>query len=128
MIKTSIVILLFLTLVLASSKAYTQQQVLSFEVLNAESYIPLDNAQIAITPCSCGGVTDASGRFSINLSPGEYTAAISYVGFATQNVEVNLKVGEVMFSSLAIILEMLLKEEWRTILQCFFHQFIQKYQ
>ena len=96
MIKTSIVILLFLTLVLASSKAYTQQQVLSFEVLNAESYIPLDNAQIAITPCSCGGVTDASGRFSINLSPGEYTAAISYVGFATQNVEVNLKVGEVI--------------------------------
>lgn len=83
-------------IVFGSLTLNAQQQILAFEVLDAETDVPLDNAQIAITPCACGGVTNASGRFSINLNPGRYNATVSYVGYANQQVEINLRVGEVV--------------------------------
>ncbi|WP_281542305.1 TonB-dependent receptor [Maribacter aestuarii] len=76
--------------------AIAQEQILSFLVLNEETDIPLDNAQIAITPCNCGGVTNPSGRFSINLSPGQYSVTVSYIGFAAQTLDINLQVGEII--------------------------------
>lgn len=54
---------------------------ISFEVLNQETGLPLDDAQIAITPCACGGITNRSGRFSIRLPQDTYSITVSFIGF-----------------------------------------------
>ncbi len=69
---------------------------LSFEVLVAETGLPLDDVQIAITPCACGGVTNPSGRFSINLPEGTYTATLSYIGFQNQVMTIELNKGTII--------------------------------
>ncbi|WP_238718881.1 TonB-dependent receptor [Pelagihabitans pacificus] len=67
-----------------------QEYTLSFEVLAAETGLPLDDASISITPCACGGVTNSSGRFSISL-PGEvYTIRVSFIGFRDYSRTVEL--------------------------------------
>ncbi len=64
---------------------------LSFEVLAEETGLPLDDAQIAITPCACGGVTNAAGRFSISLPADTYQINVSFIGFSddTRTLELN---------------------------------------
>ena len=75
--KLIIIVLLFGGLFSNAQEEYT----LSFEVLNEETGLPLDDAQIAITPCACGGVTNRSGRFSIRLPQDRYTVTTSFIGF-----------------------------------------------
>jgi len=72
--------------------AYGQGSVhqLSFEVKEQSNGTPLENVQIAITPCACGGVTDENGLFSIELSGGTYTIRIRHVGFGEQTERVAL--------------------------------------
>ncbi|HMB62180.1 MAG TPA: TonB-dependent receptor [Eudoraea sp.] len=69
---------LFFTFV---SPGLGQEFGLSFEVLDKESGIPMENAQISITPCNCGGVTSAGGRFSISLPEDSYQINISFIGY-----------------------------------------------
>ncbi len=59
----------------------SQEFALSFEVLTAAGGLPLEDAQIAITPCACGGITNTAGRFSIKLPQNNYTITVSYIGF-----------------------------------------------
>ncbi len=59
----------------------SQEFALSFEVLTAAGGLPLEDAQIDITPCACGGITNTSGRFSIQLPQNNYTITVSYIGF-----------------------------------------------
>ncbi len=74
----------------------SQDVILTLSVLDNETNIPLENAQIAITPCACGGITNASGRFSINLEPGAYQVSVSYIGFSTENLNVDLAQGKII--------------------------------
>ncbi|NAS10377.1 TonB-dependent receptor [Poritiphilus flavus] len=71
--------------------AQTREYTMSFEIFIGESGIPLDNAQIAITPCNCGGVTNRFGRFSIVLPQDTYDVSISFIGYTQvrQTVELN---------------------------------------
>ena len=66
-----------------SSATFAQQSVheLALKVTEQSTGAPLINANIAITPCECGGETDENGFFSITLSQNTYTITISYVGF-----------------------------------------------
>ncbi len=66
---------------ICNSKVQAQDYGLSFEVVVEATGLPLDDVQISITPCACGGVTNRSGRFSIGLPPGQYTATLSFIGF-----------------------------------------------
>jgi len=76
-IKHIILILFFGSPFIYGQEEYT----VSFEVLNQETGLPLDDAQIAITPCACGGITNRSGRFSIRLPQDTYSITISFIGF-----------------------------------------------
>ncbi|MGE5943672.1 MAG: TonB-dependent receptor, partial [Flavobacteriales bacterium] len=67
-----------------------QEYSLSFQVLDVVNNRPFDNAQIIITPCACGGVTDINGEFSINLPKGNYNIKVSYIGFKTVEREIIL--------------------------------------
>ncbi len=73
--------------------SYAQQQDhdLSFKILNENTGLPLDNAQISVDPCNCGGVSNAAGRFSITLPEDTYTLTIRYIGFQeyVQSLELN---------------------------------------
>jgi hypothetical protein len=63
---------------------------LSVEVLAQETGLPLDNAQISITPCDCGGVTDLDGQLTTILPEDIYTITISFIGFSDYVQEVTL--------------------------------------
>ncbi|MGI9552076.1 MAG: TonB-dependent receptor [Aurantibacter sp.] len=72
------------------SYGQAQEYTLSFEVLVEETGIPLDNAQIAISPCACGGVTNRSGRFSIKLPQDTYSITVSFIGFQNELQSIDL--------------------------------------
>jgi len=78
--RNSIVLTIFLCLSFFFV-GHSQEYALSFEVIDLETGLPLDDAQIAITPCNCGGVTNDSGRFSINLPADTYNISISFIGY-----------------------------------------------
>ena len=62
--------------------AQSQEHALSFKVLSEATGLPLEDAEIYITPCECGGITNVAGRFSIQLPQNEYTIRVSYIGFS----------------------------------------------
>ncbi len=86
-----IVVLSFVLVFEFFSYGQVQEYGLSFEVLDKETGLPLENAQVAITPCACGGVTSASGRFSISLPEGTYQINVSFIGYrdAIQTLQLN---------------------------------------
>ncbi|OYX28790.1 MAG: TonB-dependent receptor [Flavobacteriales bacterium 32-35-8] len=67
-----------------------QENTLSFQILNETDNRPFENAQIIITPCACGGVTDANGEFSINLPKATYLIKVYFIGFETVEREIIL--------------------------------------
>src|SRR5687767_1194020 len=50
----------------------------------------LAGASVQIEGTNIGTVTDNNGFYSLNTNPGKHTLIVSYVGFATQRIEVNL--------------------------------------
>lgn len=77
--------------VLAINQSQAQEIRLSFEVVEKATGRPLEDAQIAITPCSCGGVANSDGRFSILLPNGQYKISTTYIGFkdVVQSISLN---------------------------------------
>ncbi len=60
--------------------AQTPQYRLSFEITD-ENGEGIENAQISITPCSCGGITDSSGFLTLELPRDTYTIVVSNIGY-----------------------------------------------
>ncbi len=56
---------------------------LTFKVVNKNTNKPLENVQISISPCNCGGVTDTNGLLSLELPKNNYTIQFSYIGYTT---------------------------------------------
>jgi hypothetical protein len=56
----------------------------------------LAGARINLQPNGLSTVTNAQGEFTIsNLSPGEYTVSIQYVGFGTFSIQVTVSAAQV---------------------------------
>jgi hypothetical protein len=70
--------------------AQTPVHELSLTVTDQGTGTPLENANIAIDPCKCGGNTDENGFFAIVLSEETYTITITYVGFEKQTEQLVL--------------------------------------
>lgn len=71
-------------------QAQPREGTLRVQVLNAADDTPLEGVQLAIRPCSCGGITDREGRFSITLSRQTYQVEFFYLGFRGERREINL--------------------------------------
>ncbi len=99
----SLYVLLFIVFGLNCGYAQPQEYTVSFEILEQSNGLPLDQAQIAIMPCACGGVTNTSGRFSIQLPATTYTVTISFIGYKDEVRTVKLEK--------SIILKIYLSEE-----------------
>jgi len=95
--------------VLFSSAAFSQSPAyeLSLKVTNQNTGTSLENTQIAITPCACGGVTNENGFFSIELSQGDYTITITYIGFKDQTERIVLDEDKLLNVSLNVRTEQL---------------------
>ncbi|MEK6152085.1 carboxypeptidase-like regulatory domain-containing protein [Flavobacteriaceae bacterium 3-367] len=61
---------------------------LSVQVLNGDTGFPMNDADISIQPCDCGGVSDVQGRFAISLPSTNYRVTVSFIGFkdAVRNI------------------------------------------
>jgi len=63
-------------------------------IVDLEDEEPLIGASVKIIGQSIGGVTDINGKFKINnLSKGEYSLTISYVGYIDKELKINIKRG-----------------------------------
>ncbi len=84
---------LLVTLILwacAINLTSAQEHTLSFQILDDFTNKPIENVQISLRPCSCGGVTDVNGEFEITLPQDTYRALVSYIGFKTLEREIFL--------------------------------------
>ena len=87
----SFVFSLFLCL---GSFTIAQDASLTGLIIDFEDEEPLIGASVKIIGQSIGGVTDINGKFKINnLSKGEYSLAISYVGYIDKELKINIKRG-----------------------------------
>ncbi|MEM1257316.1 MAG: TonB-dependent receptor [Bacteroidota bacterium] len=75
---------------LALTLSYSQEYQLTFRILDGTSNLPVKDANVFIVPCSCGGVSDENGMFSINLQENGYQATISFIGYESTGITVNL--------------------------------------
>ncbi len=92
----------FLLFLLTSFFAHAQEEfAISFEVVAEQSGLPLDDAQISIVPCNCGGVTNSEGRFSIALPANTYTITVSFIGFKDDVRTLELTKGTILKINLA---------------------------
>ncbi len=85
-----LITILFLVSLFNVSYSQNKEYELSFKVIDQETGLNVDNAQILIRPCNCGGVTDYTGGFNIKLVKNTYTINISYVGYDLYSQIINL--------------------------------------
>jgi len=82
--------LLSLTLLLVALSGFAQSEI-SGKITDKNGY-PLTGATVLITETKQGTATDLDGSFSIsNISEGNYTLLISYVGYETLNKNINVQ-------------------------------------
>jgi hypothetical protein len=88
--KTSFTILLFVLLGGALLYGQNEDKLFSITVYDGSTGNPLENANVYIRPCNCGGITDNNGRYSRFLLEGRYQITVSYTGFQSNDLEVAL--------------------------------------
>ena len=96
----SFVFSLFLCL---GSFTIAQDASLTGFIVDFEDEEPLIGASVKIIGQNIGGVTDISGKFKINnLSKGEYSLTISYVGYIDKELKINIKSGNNNINTLSL--------------------------
>ena len=79
--------LIFLMLMLFTTSMFAQNSITG--TVSDESGQPLPGANVIEKGTSNGSQTDFDGKFSLNVSGGDATLVVSYLGFITQEVAVN---------------------------------------
>ena len=96
----SFVFSLFLCL---GSFTIAQDASLTGFIVDFEDEEPLIGASVKIIGQNIGGVTDINGKFKINnLSKGEYSLTISYVGYIDKELKINIKSGNNNINTLSL--------------------------
>ncbi len=73
-----------------------QEHTLSFQIRDVVTGLPLESAEIAIQPCTCGGITNAAGRFSIVLPQNKYNITITYIGYKSDTRTIDLNQSQII--------------------------------
>ena len=85
-------LLVFSLFICLGSFTVAQNSSLTGFIVDFEDDEPLIGASVKIIGQNIGSVTDLNGKFKIsNLKQGEYSLAISYVGYINKELNVNLK-------------------------------------
>ena len=76
------------------SLTIAQNASLSGIIVDSEDDEPLIGASVKVVGQNIGSVTDLNGKFKIiNLSEGDYSVSISYVGYMDKELKINIKSG-----------------------------------
>ena len=91
-ITTGLALLLF-----APALAFAQSATVTGTVTDTESGEALPGANVQIVQLNLGAATNIDGNYSIgDVSPGEYTLRVSFVGFQTYETDIELSAGETL--------------------------------
>ncbi len=82
--------LVFALMLVATTTLYAQNYTVSGVVTNAQTGEKLIGANVILVGTSLGAASDQNGKYSISAPAGNYTLRVSYIGYATQKVQVNL--------------------------------------
>ena len=74
--------------------SFAQEYSLTLNISDQETEEPLNGVTVLITPCNCGGISNASGIFSKRLPKGKYQLRVEYLGYGTQILDVELNKSE----------------------------------
>lgn len=61
------------------------------KITDAITKAAIPGATVAVVNGNNGATTDGNGEYTLKLNPGSYTIRVSFVGYATQTVTVNVK-------------------------------------
>ncbi|MFS4445235.1 TonB-dependent receptor domain-containing protein [Maribacter sp. 2307UL18-2] len=62
-----------------------QEYTLAVQIRDVVTGLPLESAEVILQPCACGGITNASGRFRIELPQDTYTMTVTYIGYKSDS-------------------------------------------
>ena len=72
-----------------------QTGVISGQIIEADTQLPLPGAHVIVTGSTAGTVSDLQGRFQIKaLETGVYELTVSYLGYKTEKIDVDVFAGE----------------------------------
>lgn len=80
--------LLFLGLFLFSPFFSFAQSVITGQVVDAETKLPLEGASVFAQNTTKGVITDKEGNFKLYLNKGGYDVIFSYTGFVSKTVSI----------------------------------------
>ena len=86
---------------------YGQEYALSVSVTDQETNEPLSGVTVYITQCECGGITNPSGLFVKRLASGTYDLTLDYLGYATQQIKVQLSGNQTIKVTMEVVQEQL---------------------
>jgi TonB-dependent receptor len=108
--KSFIGIFFILSPLIFTTLAYSQGAIRGV-VTDSTEGISLIGANVYIVGTSLGSATDLEGAFRIDRVPvGQYTLRVSYVGYATREFPVSVRVDEVTELDIQLVLDMLIGE------------------
>ncbi len=82
------ILLLGLTLFLATAVAFAQNRVITGTVISSEDNLGVPGATVLVKGTTVGTATDLDGRYSINVPAGSDVLVFSFVGLTTQEVTI----------------------------------------
>ncbi|MFT4741736.1 MAG: iron complex outermembrane receptor protein, partial [Marivirga sp.] len=71
-----------------------RREKLQGKVRDGETGEALIGASVAIKGTSNGSVADLNGSYTLDLDPGKYTLSVSYIGYKTREVNVEIIIGQ----------------------------------
>ena len=101
--RTALGAALLTAMFVLAAPAEAQSGTLTGRVTNAETGAPIDAAQISVLGTATGGLTDAAGRYPLQLPSGSYSLVVQVVGFVTTRFEgISVLAGETTTYDMAL--------------------------
>lgn len=106
------IILIVWLLTCMSIQVFAQSSRIVGTITDASTGHTLPGANVLIKDSNLGGASDRNGEYIIrNVSPGMYTLLVTYVGYESVEVEVEVGAGEIVERDIALTFKVLLGEE-----------------
>ena len=104
-------LILFLLICLFFTPSLFSQSQISGKIIDKATNETLPGTAVLIDKTTKGALTDIEGNYTIPVEPGNYTLAISFIGYETAKVNVNVKPNETTYLNYAISEEKALLQE-----------------